>query len=111
VLPLKGAKLSKSAESREESKYVRELRKQLIKVKKENANIRKRNHYLEGLMIDVEDAALQEEEKKFIKLKQSDRENSLICPQCSSNNVVGFELRSQQYYNCSDCGSKGKKIT
>ena len=98
--------MAKNQEQRQESKSLRELRKQLIKSRRENSQLRKRIHHLEGILIEIEDEALEEELAP--PPKQEKNTPVLTCPSCGGTMVESFELRGSSYYKCGGCGSRGK---
>ena len=103
-------KVAKSEQEREDTRFVRDLRKQLIKLKREVAHLRKRNHYLEGLQLESIEEDLEQEEEKFKKFSKVVQiaPPELTCPACRSTNVSELALRGISYYNCGECNSKGK---
>lgn len=107
--------MGKTWKEKEETRHVRELRKQIIKLKRENAQLRKRATRLENDWIDYEVELEEDLEKEFEKVaeklkKPADNADKLQCPKCQSHDVVELTLRDLPYYKCHGCGSKGRLI-
>ena len=101
--------MAKSEEQREETRRIRELRKQIIKLKRENSQLRKRNTRFEN---DWAISAAEQEEDfesatKVVKNNPKDADR-IECPKCKSFEVFEFTLRENLYYKCQECGSKGR---
>lgn len=100
--------MSKTAPVDKDSKYFRELRKQIMRLKKENAALRKKINSESDLeseseaMLEIIDMYERERAEKIQK-------SETRCPQCDSV-VSKFELRGGEYYKCHNCGSKGKIV-
>jgi hypothetical protein len=97
----------KTPEQRLESRELRELRKQVIRLKRENAQLRKRNSRIENDFADFRDdlmyESLQDEGPEV-------RKEQTPCPKCGSKDIHILELRGLPYYKCAnaECESKGK---
>jgi len=97
----------KTPEQRLESRELRELRKQVIRLKRENAQLRKRNSRIENDFAEFRDEvvyeSLQEETPEVHR-------DATPCPQCGSKDINILELRGLPYYKCLNlgCESKGK---
>jgi hypothetical protein len=88
-----------------ESRFIRELRKQIIKLKRENSQLRKRNTRIENDY--AEHQATVDAELDFVEAVEEVRE----CPHCkSSEDVAVFKLKEVEYFKCHVCGKKGRKI-
>lgn len=103
-----------SLEQKEESRYIRELKKQIQKLKKENQQLRKAKRIFESTFINIDSDIDTEMKKDFNKMskqkqKTSDKnKENKTCPKCKSEDIFIFELRDLPYYRCSECQSKGK---
>lgn len=95
--------MAKTPEQRLESKQLRELRKQVIRLKRENAQLRKRNSRIENDFAD-----LHAESEEYFEEEVTVREIEYKCPKCFRK-INPFILRQTLYYKCHspDCGSKG----
>jgi regulator of replication initiation timing len=91
-----------------DSKYYRELRKQIVKLKRENAALRKKNKELENS--HAFDPILEEIEQQYQADKEKKKNAGSKCPKCD-NVIEVFELVHGMYYKCADCGSKGKYLS
>jgi len=92
---------------KEESRYIRELKKQIIKLKRENQQLKKSKRRMEHLIDEAEDDEPVEPPKPF---KTSSDKDSETCPKCESEDIITFELRKIQYYKCGACESKGRLV-
>lgn len=91
-------------DSRNESKLIRELRKENIKLKRELKQLRKINNRTEVEMEEFR-SVIEIEVAEPPKKKKKDE-----CPKCKSFDLHIFKLRGKDYYHCSECGSKGRYI-
>lgn len=93
----------KTFEERLESKYIRHLRKEIIKLKRENRQLRKkvRQQEYEAIPIDPEP------EPALIELQIMNNKEKVECPKCGSYDVDKFRSGVFDFYRCS-CGSKGR---
>jgi hypothetical protein len=99
--------LAKTPEQRLESRAMRELRKQIIRLKRENAQLRKRNSRIENDFADFgEEIAYESLEENVPELHRPEQP----CPKCGSNDIVVIQLRGLPYYRCQvmTCNAKGK---
>jgi DNA-directed RNA polymerase subunit RPC12/RpoP len=99
-----------SAAQREETRYIRELKKQIQRLKKENQQLRKAKRVLEATFMEFQ---YEEEEEFQLKPKQKQKlsdknKEDIKCPKCNAEDIFIFELRGAPYYRCSECQSKGK---
>ncbi len=81
-------------------------RKEFRKLKKENEQLRK--ELAKAYNRDVE---LKEFFEEFEQIaRESDVEPKQVrCPKCNSKNITEFEPREDiKYYDCNDCGARGK---
>jgi predicted RNA-binding Zn-ribbon protein involved in translation (DUF1610 family) len=101
--------VAKKPKDIEETRYIRELRKENIKLKRENAQLRKRATRLEMDWLEMDSQVDEELEKNIEKLKKKDKKADKIqCPKCGSYDIIELELRDMPYYKCHSCGSKGR---
>jgi len=95
-----------------ESKYIRDLKKQITKLKQENAVLRKKNRVMAVTYDDYIDALKELEDTDFHN-KNSDiiekvaEETAEDCPKCNES-VQPFEVAGSKFYKCGSCGSKGR---
>jgi transposase-like protein len=93
---------------KEDSKYIRDLKKQILKLRRENQQLRKSKRLAEQLADIKEEVYDEEMEAKFLPL-QTDKVNAAdLCPKCHSSEMVKMTLRGLPYYRCPDCGSRGQ---
>ncbi|MEM4379614.1 MAG: hypothetical protein QXL01_02875 [Thermoplasmatales archaeon] len=95
-----------STEDREDTRYIRELKKQIQKLKRENQQLRKSKRIVEAVLEG------QEYEKEIFEVdkenhKKTDKKRD-ACPKCHSEAIIIFELRELPYYRCNECNSKGR---
>lgn len=92
----------KSLDEREETKYIRDLRKENSKLRKEISAMKKKNNRLENLVPD--DDELPPPIAKEIK----DILNP--CPKCDSKKVELVIAGIFEILICSNCGAKSKTM-
>lgn len=97
----------KTFDEKLETRRVRNLRKEVIRLRREVAQLRKKNMRLENEIIynseDDTDENIQESQKYTEPSKER-----FECPSCGSYDVSEFEAGAYTFYNCS-CGSRGRK--
>ena len=98
--------LAKTPEERLESRTIRDLRKEVVKLRRQVAEMRKRNSRIENDFASFRDEiafeSLEDEQAPEIERKK------LPCPKCSSDETSTFLLCKNEYYKCLSCGSKGR---
>lgn len=93
----------KTPEERQESKLVRELRKEVIRLRRQVKEMKRDMRYAE------EDQ--DEENDSLIVQPVVNNKERCPCPSCGSYSVISFELIGKEYYRCLDCDAKGRKQT
>jgi ssDNA-binding Zn-finger/Zn-ribbon topoisomerase 1 len=93
---------------KEESKYIRDLKKQILKLRRENQQLRKSKRLAEQLAEIKEEVYDEEMEAKFLPLQADKVDVADLCPKCHSSEMVKMILRDLPYYHCPDCGSRGR---
>ena len=81
-------------------------KKEFRKLKKENEQLRK-----ELAKVSYRDSELKEffEEFEQVARETELQEQKQKCPKCGSKNITEFEPREDiKYYDCIDCGARGK---
>jgi len=99
--------VTKTVSERQETKYIRNLRKQIIKLKRENAYLKKRNTRIENDFAEFHAESENETEEPIEEKKAT--EKPVTCPKCHQE-VVVFELREVKYFKCHGCGKKGRLL-
>lgn len=97
-----------------ETRYIRDLKKQITKLKKENAQLRKQTMRLTDEISDKdEDLHLinYAEESKEDKYYNSRRDPAGSCSHCGSYDVVWFSVGIYDMCRCESCGGKDKRLT
>lgn len=97
--------MAKTRAEREESKYIRELKKRIVRLERENAQLRKSKNRLEHTISEMEE---EEDENPVVDCKPAKNTSRNSCPKCGSYDIIEFPLNSGTYYKC-HC-SKGKLI-
>ena len=91
-----------------ESKYIRDLKKQIVKLKQENSALKKKNRVM-AVTYDEYIEALRELEdndaKNWIVVDEDD--NTEPCPKCKES-TQPFLINDAKFYKCNSCGSKGR---
>jgi DNA-directed RNA polymerase subunit M/transcription elongation factor TFIIS len=90
----------------EDSKLIRDLRKQIIKLRRENAQLKKRNSRIENDFLEIQSAVVDDEPQEEVPVKTKKIRNT--CPECGSFGIMEFQIRDTPYYRCLDCKCKGK---
>ena len=101
--------MPKTHAERQESKYIRELRKQNTRLRRENAQLKKRNSRIENDFAEfhAELEAGLEDQMDDLRVDQK----PLPCPRCSNTGSVAvFSLGDVEYFKCHECGKKGKAL-
>ena len=93
--------MSKTFEERLESKYIRHLRKEIIKLKRENQQLRKKARRQDHAM--TEDSEEDNTPTEVI----IPRENKTECPKCGAYGIEKFSSGVFDFYKC-DCGATGR---
>lgn len=88
-----------------ESKLIRNLRKEIIKLKRENAQLKKRNSRIENDWAEF--VANQDEEENYVPADPK-RKKRITCAKCGSYSITEFILAEKEYYKCEDCNAKGR---
>ena len=99
--------MAKTPEQRLESRVMRDLRKQIIRLRRENAQLRKRNSRIENDFVDFrEEIAYEALEENIPELHRPEQP----CPKCGSSDIVVIQLRGLPYFRCQveACSAKGK---
>ena len=86
-----------------ESKYIKELRKEIAKLKRENSQLRKHTHRLEYECIELRVDTDDEDEEVVV---EKDEAATYKCPKCKEEASV-FILNKKEYFKCPGCGKKG----
>ena len=93
--------MPKTLAERQETKYIRELRKENTKLRREVSQLRRKTSKLE--QNQPEDA----EDIEFFEPLPDDPQD-FHCPNCQQKqDVIVFKLRGVEYFKCHHCGKKG----
>jgi late competence protein required for DNA uptake (superfamily II DNA/RNA helicase) len=90
----------KTKDERNESKALKELRKENIRLKRQIKEMRKE--------IRQEENDDSDEPQPEILTKAKEPRNKFSCRKCGSYSVEIFEVVNRDYFKCQDCGSKGR---
>ena len=103
----------KTETDRAETKFIRELRKEISKLKSEVRQLRKRLKQYEEIKdekayrddLDAEVSYLE----KVVDDHKKTEEPMKACPHCGGKDVVFFEILGRPYFKCQyePCGKKG----
>lgn len=94
--------MAKSRAERDETKYIRELKKQIERLNRENAQLRKTKNQLEHHISDLDEESSEKPSNNTRKTSKKP------CPSCGNYEIIELHLRGLQYYKCNSCLSKGK---
>lgn len=101
--------MAKSDCERENTRRFREMRREIIGLRKENAALRKALHKLEQQMYNS--SAEDEDELRVIQESVQPQTISKTeengCPSCGAYGIVVFDLIGKTYFRCDSCSSKG----
>lgn len=109
----KSYKVKRSFEDLRESKLIQELRKQIIKLKRENSQLKKKNARIENdyaeyiAEVELEESTVVYDIESFANAKKSEKDE---CPKCGAYEIVNFNVGNNKFYRCECCGSKGKVL-
>ena len=100
----------KTLEERIETKYIRSLRKELIKARRQIAHLKKQNHRLENENIELRSACEDDLLQELSCRENNQQDNRFECPNCRSKNTNEFTAGVHSFYKCLEtgCGAKGR---
>lgn len=90
----------KTKDERHESKALRELRKENIRLKRQIKEMRK-----EVRQIEDEDT---DDSQPLVQSQLKSSKHKFTCPSCGSYSAETFEVIGRHFFRCEDCGSKGR---
>ena len=108
----------KTPEEREETKQMKNLQKEISVLKRENAQLRKKNIRLESeLAVHNSKEYLYEESEVSEMLEPVTKKNkkkdklcsNSFCDQCGSSSVVEIQAGPYLLLDCQSCGHRSKK--
>lgn len=91
----------------EETRYIRSLRKEIVRLKSKVSQLRKKNKRLEHEIYNCEEGEEPEVEPHEEVIQ--DKKYRFTCPSCGSYHVQEFTAGNHEFYSCSVCSSKGRK--
>lgn len=91
------------ASEESESKLIRNLRKEIIKLKRENAQLKKRNSRIENDWVEY----LATKDEEVETAEEPKKKKRQTCGKCGSYSIETFSVGDKEFYRCS-CGSKGR---
>jgi len=98
--------MSSATKDKNETKLIRELKKQIQMLKRENGQLKKKNARIET------EYALAQSEQEFNEVYEPIVEKKdqpkLRCPKCGAYETMRFMLKEVPYYKCLSCEAKGK---
>lgn len=101
----------KAPESVRESKLIQDLRKQVIKLRREVAQLKKKNSRIENdyadylAEVESDEAESVTDFQALVNTKKADKEE---CPKCGAYEIINFIAGPHKFYKCSSCGTKGR---
>lgn len=87
-----------------ETRYIRELRKENQKLKRELAQERKKNKQLAK---NIEESEHEEPTDEIRPCQESTNYCDNRCNFCGTKNLALFTLGERKYFKCHSCGTKG----
>ena len=96
--------MAKTFEERLESKYIRHLRKEIAKLKRENQQLRKKVRRQEFELEENSEILL---DANYLGQVADNKKERVTCAKCGSYDVQIFKSGLFDFYKCS-CGSKGR---
>lgn len=97
--------MAKTLQDKLETKYIRDLKKEISKLKRENQTLRKkanRNYY------DFFPPEQIEEPVVVCEIEVEKEKEVRRCPECDSKKADFFEVGLFEFYKCENCDTKGR---
>lgn len=93
-------------DDRVDNKRMREIRKEVLRLRTENKRLRKRLRFLEH---QSSEDYQEDDEPADVEIVAAPKP-TFSCPRCHSTNTNLFQLMERPYFRCNECGHKGRVL-